>query len=84
MSEDVNGATLTDEEREYLRAASTVLATIAEADGLAPGLNNQSIAELLGWAPDRARRVARGLARTGLMAKQSHIRARVREAMGLS
>lgn len=80
MSDAVDGSTLTDEERSYLRAAAAVMATIADATGVAPGLNNDSIADRLDWPVERARRVARGLARTGLMATQGHVRERAREA----
>lgn len=77
---NVDGATLTDDERAYLRAAATLLAAIAEATEIAPGMNNRNIAELLGWGWERAKRVARGLRRTGVMAKSSHIEEQIRSA----
>lgn len=69
----VDCSTLTDEERKYLQAAALLLGAIAVATDRRPGMTNDAIAELLGWDRIKARRVAKQLGRTGIMAKRSHV-----------
>jgi hypothetical protein len=84
VSDSFDGSTLSDEERDYLRASAGIMAAIAESRGSAPGLNSDTIAGVLGWTSDRATAVARQLQRTGLIAKKSHIRSVVAAALRLS
>ena len=69
----VDCSTLTDEERQYIQAAAVLLQAIATSKDRCPGMTNEAIGELLGWDRTKARRVAKQLARTGVMAKRSHV-----------
>jgi carbamoylphosphate synthase large subunit len=73
--ETIDCSSLTDEERQFLRVSANLLAEIAVAEGPVPMQCLANIAEMLGWPRERAARVARGLARFGLVSKRSAVRA---------
>lgn len=72
-------SSLTEEERAFLRVSANLLAELAVAEGEAPMQSVANIAAMLGWDMERARRVTRQLARTGLVSKRSDVR-RARDA----
>lgn len=71
----LNNSELTDEERQFIRASANLLAEITIAEGPVPMQCVRNIAAVLGWDRDRVRRVARQVARFGLIAKRSEIAA---------
>lgn len=70
----LDGSQLTDEERAFLRVSANLLAEIAVADGPVPMQCLKNITAMLGWGDQRTRRVARQLARFGLVSKKSEVR----------
>jgi hypothetical protein len=75
----LDGSQLTDEERQLLKASASLLAEIAVADGPVPMQCLKNIGAMLGWDRERTQRVARQIARFGLISKRSEVRAAYEE-----